>query len=267
MKIFVAPNIINEEIIMSVQITIENLKTMKLFGFVQALEEQLELPNTYSALSIEDRIGMLVDKEYTYRANKKILQLIKNAKFKIASKLEDIDYSHPRGLAKDKLAYLADGEWLQRFQNLLITGSTGCGKTYLACAIGHHACRQGISVRYYRSSRLFEALTIAHADGSYQKLIKSLAKAQLLIIDDWGLDQLPVGNRCDLLEIMEDRHGTSSTLVTSQLPTTQWHESIGDPTLADAILDRLLHNAHKLPLKGESMRKINNNLTDVDHKI
>ncbi|XP_020904337.2 uncharacterized protein LOC110242665, partial [Exaiptasia diaphana] len=146
------------------------------------------------------------------------------------------------------MANLANGEWLKRNQNLLITGPTGCGKTYLACAIGNHACRQGLSVSYYRAPRLFEALTIAHANGTYQRLIKSIAKSKLLIIDDWGLDQLSSSHRTDLLEIMEDRHGSSCTLVTSQLPTIQWHESIGDPTLADAILDRLLHNAHKLPL-------------------
>ncbi|KXJ04828.1 Insertion sequence IS408 putative ATP-binding protein, partial [Exaiptasia diaphana] len=227
-------------------------------------EEQLEQPNTYSELSCEDRIGMLVEREYNHRNNKRIERLIRTARFKIQAKVEDINYSHPRGLSKDKMANLANGEWLKRNQNLLITGPTGCGKTYLACAIGNHACRQGLSVSYYRAPRLFEALTIAHANGTYQRLIKSIAKSKLLIIDDWGLDQLSSSHRTDLLEIMEDRHGSSCTLVTSQLPTIQWHESIGDPTLADAILDRLLHNAHKLPLNGDSMRKINNNLTDVD---
>lgn len=237
---------------------------MKLYGFSQALEEQLGQPNTYDELSAEERISMLVDREQHYRSNKRITRLLRAAKFKLQAKIEDIDYAHPRGLAKDKIANLASGEWITRQQNLLVTGPTGCGKTYLACAIGHHLCRQGISVLYYRAPRLFEALTIAHADGSYQRLLKAIAKAQLLIIDDWGLDQLSASHRTDLLEIMEDRHGTSSTLVTSQVPTIQWHESIGDPTLADAILDRLLHNAHKLSLKGDSMRKIKNSLTDVD---
>lgn len=251
---------------MTTQITRERLKNMKLFGFAKAFEEQLTQPNTYQDLEFTERVAMLVDRELQHRSNAKLKRLLKQAKFKIQGHPEEIDYTHHRGLTKDKMATILNDGWLQRFQNVLITGPTGSGKTYLTCAIGNHFCRQGYSVRYYRSSRLFEALTIAHGDGSYPTLIKALAKTQLLIVDDWGLDQLTQSQRNDLLEIMEDRHNISSTIVTSQIPTIHWHECIGDPTLADAILDRLIHNAHKINMSGESMRKIKNNLTEVDQK-
>ena len=168
---------------------------------------------------------------------------------------------------KTQVAALQTGHWLLKKRNLLITGPTGCGKTFLACAFGSYACHQGVSVRYFRATRLFEMLTIAHGDGSYLKLINQLAKADVLIIDDWGLEQLTLSQRNDLLEIMEDRHATKSTIVTSQLPTTKWHTYIGDATLADAILDRLLHNSHKLELKGESMRKMMSSLTEDEHLV
>jgi DNA replication protein DnaC len=249
---------------MSNQQSASILKSMKLPGMSLSLEEQLSQPNTYQDLSFFERLNIMIDREQLHRENTRLKRLIKQAKFKVSATMEDIDYQHPRGLAKDKIVGLLNKEWLSRHQNLLFTGPTGCGKTYLACAIGHYACKQGLSVRYYRANRLFEALTIAHGDGSYGRLIQSLAKTKLLIIDDWGLEQLTPSQRTDLLEIMEDRHGVSSTLVTSQVPTIHWHESIGDPTLADAILDRLIHNAHKFSLKGESMRKNANNLTGID---
>jgi len=165
------------------------------------------------------------------------------------------------------MAALLNCDWINRNQNIVITGPTGCGKTYLTCAIGNHACHHDHSVKYYRATRLFETLTISHGDGSYLKLINQLAKVDILIIDDWGLERLSQSQRNDLLEIMEDRHGSKSTIVTSQLPLTKWHASIGDATLADAILDRLLHNAHKLNLKGESMRKVRSSLTEDEHLV
>ena len=169
--------------------------------------------------------------------------------------MQEIDYQHPRNIERAQIARLAQGDWLERGQNVLITGPCGSGKTYLACALGYDACTKGYSTVYYRLSRLLHELTQARADGSYRRLIMRLAKSELLILDDWGLEVLQAGQRNDLLEIMDDRHGKHSTVVISQLPTDQWYASIGDNTLADAILDRLMHNAHRMQLNGESMRK------------
>lgn len=247
------------------QQSLKQLRVLNLSGMAQALERQWSQPQTYDDLSFDERIGIMVNEEITHRANKRLQRLLKAAHFKMVARFEDIDYAHPRGLKKAQVAALQTGDWLIKNQNLVITGPTGCGKTFLACAVGHHACIQGYSVRYFRSTRLFEALTIAHCDGSYLKMINQIAKADLLIIDDWGLEKLTQSQRNDLLEIMEDRHGNKSTIVTSQLKTTKWHSHIGDPTLADAILDRLLHNAHKLNLDGDSMRKIMSALTEDEH--
>jgi DNA replication protein DnaC len=267
MAMFVVHNIINNvkgEFIMSIQTTLEQLRTLKVHGMIKAFEEQIAQPNTYLDLSMEERFAMIVDREVIDRQNKKVKRLVAQAKFKIQAMPHDIDYQHPRELSKENIASLLNGEWINRHQNLLITGPTGCGKSYIACALGYHACQQGISVKYFRSTRFFESLLIAHGDGSYAKLIKDLAKIRLLIIDDWGIDQLAPISRTDFFEIMEDRHNHSATLITSQIPSIHWHETIGDPTLADAILDRLLHNAHRIKLSGESMRKTKNNLTDAD---
>jgi DNA replication protein DnaC len=244
--------------------SISSLKKLKLYGMAQAFQLQLNQPNTYNELCFNERFGLLIDQEVNYRSNNKFNRLVKAAKFKIPATLNDLDYEHPRGLTRDIMASYLSFDWLSSNQNILITGPTGCGKTYLACAIGNTACSNGFSVQYYRASRLFEALIIAHGDGSFNKFITKLAKIDLLIIDDWGLEQLSSTSRNDLLEIMEDRHNIRSTIITSQLPTDTWHEVISDPTLADAIMDRLLHNAHKIKLKGESMRKIKNGLTQVD---
>lgn len=249
---------------MSQQQSLKQLRLLKLSGMAQALETQWNQPQTYDDISFDERIGMMINQEMTSRANKKLQRLLKAARFKDDAHLSDIDYTHPRGLKKSQIAALQNGEWIAKKQNLVITGPTGCGKTYLACAIGHHACHQDISVRYFRATRLFEALTISHGDGSYLKLINQIAKTDLLIVDDWGLEKLTQSQRNDLLEIMEDRHGSKSTIVTSQLPTTKWHHYMGDATLADAILDRLLHNAHKLKLTGESMRKTRSALTEAE---
>jgi DNA replication protein DnaC len=207
--------------------TLTALRQLKLGGMANALQHQLEQVGTYEGLAFTERLALLVEQECISREQRKQQRLIR--------------------------------------QNLLMTGPCGSGKTYLACALGHNACLHGYSVRYYRLSRLLLELTQAKADGSYHKQLKLLARVQLLIIDDWGLEPLKPAYRNDLMEIMDDRHGQTSTLVISQLPTDQWYASIGDNTLADAILDRLMHNAHRLQLKGESMRKILGQLTEDEH--
>ena len=245
--------------------TQDNLRTLKLIGMADALEQQLTQPATHEDLSFDERIALLVDREVTYRKNIKTNRLIKTAKLKQRALPEDIDYKHPRDLKKSQLADLLSCQWIQQHNNVLLTGLTGCGKTWLACALGMQACRQGLSVRYFRSARLFEDLSIAHGDGRYLRLIKQLSKVDLLILDDWGLEKLNLVQRNDLLEIMEDLHATKSTLIAGQIPVNQRHKAIGDATLADAILDRLVHNAHKINLKGESMRKAKSILDEGDH--
>lgn len=237
------------------QHTLQQLRELKLAGMAHALEQQSHQPNTYDDIGFDQRMQLLVAEEMAYRDNRRLQRLLKGAQFRTLATLEEINYSHPRGLQKTLIASLQTMQWITHYRNILISGPTGCGKTYLACALGHSACHHGYTVRYFRASRLWESLTMAHGDGSYLKLIGQIAKAQLLIIDDWGLETLSQSQRNDFLEIMEDRHGHKSTLITSQLPIAQWYAHLNDPTLADAILDRLLHNAHKLVLKGESMRK------------
>jgi DNA replication protein DnaC len=217
-------------------------------------------------LSFEERLALMVDREQSYRDNNKITRLLKAAKLKLQASPQDIDYSHPRGLNRSQFAELLSSRWIHQHHNVLITGPTGCGKTYLGCVLATQACQHGLSVRYFRASRLLESLSIAHGDGRFARLIQQLAKTDLLVLDDWGLEKLTLTQRNDLLEIMEDRHGSRSTLITSQVPINQWHKSIGDATLADAILDRLLHNSHKLKLKGESMRKTMSEIEVLDHQ-
>ena len=196
----------------------------------------------------------MVDREVTERKNRRLAMLLRTAKLRQNACVEDLDYRHPRGLERSQMASLVRGDFIRHAQNLLVTGPTGCGKSWIACALGNQACRQGLSVRYERVSRLLEALRIAHADGSYGKLLNQFAKVDLIILDDFGLEQLSAIDRKDLFEIIEDRHKRKSTLITSQLAVKHWHDYIGEPTVADAMLDRLLHNAHKLELKGNSMR-------------
>lgn len=245
--------------------TLQKLRALKLTGMADALEQQLNQPGTHADLGFEERLALLVDREATQRKNSKTNRLIGVAKLKLRAIPEEVDYTHPRGLQKSQLADLFNGIWIQQHHNVLMTGPTGSGKTWLVCALGMQACRQGLSARYFRSSRLLEDLAIAHGDGRYSRLIKQLAKVDLLILDDWGLEKLSLGQRNDLLEIMEDRHGLKSTVIASQLPVDQWHKAIGDATLADAILDRLVHNAHKVKLKGESMRKAMSKMDEGDH--
>lgn len=250
---------------MTTAITLTRLRELRLGGMAQALERQLEQVGTYQDLPFQERFALLVEQECLERKHRKQERLVRQARFKLRATVQDIDYQHPRNIKKDQVARLAQGEWIDRAQNLLITGPCGTGKTYLACALGHNACLQEYSVRYFRLSRLLLTLTQAKADGSYQKLLKQIAKTRLLLIDDWGLEVLTAAQRNDLMEIMDDRHRESSTVMISQLPTDQWYAAIGDNTLADAILDRLMHNAHRLPLKGESMRKTLGQLTEREH--
>lgn len=250
---------------MSTPQTLNRLRELKLSGMATALEQQQSQPGTYEDLPFTERLELLLEREYQTRDHRKQDRLVRQARFKLQAAIQDIDYQHPRNLKKNQVARLASTDWLEKGQNLLITGPCGSGKTYLGCAIGHQACLNGLSTRYYRLSRLFLELTQAKADGSYQKTLNQLAKVKLLIMDDWGLEALTPAQRNDLMEIMDDRHGATSTMIISQLPTDQWYAAIGDNTLADAILDRLMHNAHRWILKGESMRKRRGNLTEGEH--
>jgi len=237
------------------QQTREQLRTLKLTGMLDALEQQLAQPQTHD-LSFDERLALLVEQEVLHRENRRLTRLLKAAKLRIHAGVEDIDYRHPRGLEKPRMAALASCDWIRQSHNLCITGPTGCGKTWLACALGNQACRRGLSVRYLRLPILFEQLRIAHGDGSYVRLMGQLLKTDLLILDDWGIQKLTTAQRNDLMEVIEDRHGRRSTLIASQLPVDHWHEYLGEATLADAILDRLLHGSHRLNLTGESMRKV-----------
>lgn len=234
---------------------IEQLRALKLTGMAAALSLQWEQPTTYADLSFEERIGMLIERETLERENRRLTRLLQRAKLRVPASIEEIDYRHPRGLERPKMAGLASCDWIARHQNLLVTGPTGCGKTWIACALGNQACRRGISVRYFRLPRLLEQLRIGHGDGSYPRLMAQLAKCEILILDDWGIQKITAPQWADLMEVIEDRHGLRSTLVASQLPVELWHDYIGEATLADAILDRLIHNAHRLPLQGESLRR------------
>ena len=204
--------------------------------------------------------------ETTWDNSRQLTNRLRRARLKHHACIEDIDFRHRRGLDKDLVLSLADGRWVREHLNVLITGPTGVGKTWVACALAHSACRHGHSATYLRLPRLLTELAIARADGRYPKLLASLAKTEVLIVDDWGLAKLSAENRRDLLEIIEDRHGVRSTIATSQFPVEKWHDVIGDPTLADAILDRLVHSAYQLNLKGESMRKRPRTLTQTDHR-
>lgn len=234
--------------------TMSRLVTLGLTGMAKAFEEQQHQPDI-AALGFEERFALLVDREATERENKRLVNRLRFAKLRQNAVVEDIDTKAPRGLDKTLLQKLIAGEWIERHQNLLIIGPTGVGKSWIACALGHKACRSNRSVIYRRLPRLFDALALARGDGQHARLLKMLARVDLLILDDWGLAPMLPEQRRDLLEIMEDRHGRGSTIVTSQLPVEHWHDIIADPTIADAILDRLVHNAHRLTLKGESLRK------------
>lgn len=233
--------------------TLDQLTELRLSGMAKAFAEQLEMENV-SDLSFEERLGLLVERELTERSSRQLSTRLRKARLREQAAIEDVNWKAKRGLDKAQLLRLASCQWIADHLNVLITGKTGVGKTFLACALGHKACREGYSVSYLRLPRLFRDLAIARGDGSYDKLLRSYARTDLLILDDWGLAPIGATERRDLLEIFEDRYGNHSTLVTSQLPVDRWHDVIGDPTLADAILDRLVHSAYRVPLDGESMR-------------
>lgn len=233
----------------------EKLGLLKLPGMLHALEEQMNQPDL-SGLDFLDRLGLMVDREIEERENRRLKTRLKAARLRQAASIEDIDYRHPRGLDRSLVLSLASCQWVRTGRNVLVTGPTGVGKTYVACALAHKALREGYSALYRRVPRLLHELTGARAEGSYHKVMNALARTDLLIMDDWGLSPLGVEQNRDLLEVIEDRHGLKSTIITSQLPVESWHEFIGEPTVADAILDRLVHSAYRITLKGESMRKV-----------
>ena len=239
---------------MLIQPTLDTLNQLKLHGMANALSEQLT-QTTAQSLPFEDRLGLLVERELSYRENRRLTRLLQLAQLKERAALEDLDFRARRGLDRAQLASLGACDWIRQHQNLLIHGATGCGKTFLGCALAHQACRQGLSALYLRAPRLFDELSLCHADGSFRKRLAAIAKVDLVVIDDFAIAPIGPRERTDLLELLDDRVGARSTLITSQLPIEHWHEYIGDPTLADAILDRLVHSAHKIHLEGESMRK------------
>ena len=242
--------------------TLEKLQTLRLSGMYKALTEPMHIPES-EPLSFEERLGLLVDRELTERQDRRLQTRLRQARLKHNACVEDLDYRAPRGLDKALMRQLATCRWVHEGLNLIINGATGVGKTWIACALAQKACREGYSVLYLRLPRLFEDLGLAHGDGRFSKLMAGFAKTDLIILDDWGLAKFTAEQRRDLLELLDDRHGNRSTLVTSQVPVDHWHEVIGDPTLGDAILDRLVHNAYRIHLKGESMRKRHAKLTST----
>ena len=233
--------------------TVNTMQSMKLFGMARGFQERLGSPQ-HAELSHAEFVGLLVDDEKTHRENLRLTRLIRNAKFKQQAALEGIDYKHSRGLTKQAIAEVSNPQWIAAHRNILITGPTGVGKTYLACAFGNLAARAGFTALYVRAPRMFEILQQSKGDGSHLKTIEKFGKVQLLIIDDLLLTPLSDPERRDLMEIIEDRYSVVSTVIASQCPTKDWHQNIGDPTIADAICDRLLHNAYKIALKGDTIR-------------
>ena len=235
--------------------TLVQLRNLRLDGMVHAIEDQA-ISTVAASLAFEDRLGMLVQREVDWRDSKRLDRLLKAARLKVSNAcIEDIDWRASRGLDQTLITALAGGDWLRNGHNVLITGATGVGKTWLACALAHQAARSGFSVLYVRAPRLLEELRIAHGDGSFNRRLGQLARIDLLVLDDFAIAPVTAAERNDLLELLDDRVGTRATLITSQLPVTAWHDWLNDPTLADAILDRIVHAAHRIALKGESMRK------------
>ncbi len=241
--------------------TFNKIQQMRMPGFSRALQEQLDAEDQYDELSFEERLGLLVDREWTDRETRRLTRRLQQAKLRELASIEDLDYRHPRGLNRKLMQRLATCQWIDKSQNVIVVGPTGIGKTFILCALAHKACRQGHTALYRRIPRLLQELMTARADGTLPRFLSRIARTNLLVLDDWGMAKLSDQERRDLLEVMEDRTGCRSTMVGSQLPVSEWHEVIGEPTVADAILDRLVHSAHRINLKGGSMRKKMSSLT------
>lgn len=234
----------------------EQLRLLRLSHMAQALEQQQAQPNTYQEMSFTERLGLLLQHEILHRETNRVNRLRKQARLRLQATPGQLDYRPQRGLLRKQMAELFTGTYIRHAHNILITGPTGCGKTYVACALGEQACQQHLRVGYYRLNHLLEELEAGHADGSYRQQLNQLSKRTLLILDDWGLEKLTSRQASDLLDVMEDRYQRGSTIIASQVPVSDWYKMVSNPTVADALLDRLLHNSHRLELKGESMRKL-----------
>jgi len=251
---------------MLTQQTMDKLYDMKLTAMAEAFSQQLAQPDL-GELSFEDRFAMLVDRQWTFKEDRRMTRLLRIAKLRDGACIENIDFKTPRALDKSLVIRLTCSDWIKKAQNVIILGPTGVGKTYLACAIANSACRGSYPAMYKRVPRLYQEIAIARADGSYPKLMNKLSKIKVLILDDFCIAPMSDPERRDLLEVLEDRQSISSTIIATQIPIKNWIEYIGDPTLADAILDRLVHNAHKINLEGDSMRKIHSSLTKSNNSV
>ena len=235
--------------------TLDKMRSMRLFGMLEAFDALLKTAQTNEYTS-DELMAHLVEAEWNDRHNRRLKRLLKNARFRYSATLNEIDYQVPRGLDRNLIQRLSQGDFIRRSQNVIILGPTGVGKSFIATALGHQACMLGMNTFYASAYKLFQELKMAKADGSYPKLLKRLARQELLILDDFGIKPMDQHARMALMEIMEDRHQKQATIITTQLPIKHWHEAIGESTIADAVMDRLVHSAHRIELKGESMRKI-----------
>lgn len=235
--------------------TIEKLTQLRLTGMLHGLQDQQNMPGI-EQLTFEERLGLLVDREVLARENRRVAMRLRHARLRQEASIEDIDFRHPRGIDRALILSMASCQWIRSRDNCCITGPTGVGKSYLASALAQRACREGYRVLYMRTNRLLQELAAARSEGTYSRKLFTLARTELLVLDDWAMAPLTDQQRRDLFEVVDDRYDRHSTLLASQIPVENWHEAIGDPTIADALLDRLIHNAHKLRLKGDSMRKI-----------